>query len=61
MELMECFKERRSVRSFTTDEVPDEVIEGALTVANLAPSAGNMQARDFVVVRDADTREKLTR
>lgn len=60
MELMECFKKRRSVRSFTTDEVPDEVIEGALTVANLAPSAGNMQARDFVVVRDADTREKLT-
>lgn len=59
MDLIECFEKRRSVRSFADEPVPDEVIENALLAANLAPSAGNLQARDFIVVRDEDTRKAV--
>jgi len=59
MELLEAIKARHSVRSFTDEEVPDEVVMEALRMANLAPSAGNLQARDFVVVRDESTRRRL--
>lgn len=59
MDLLECFEKRRSVRVFTDEPVPDEVIENALHVANLAPSVGNLQARDFIVVRDEGVRRSL--
>lgn len=59
MDLMECLEKRRSVRAFTDEPVPDDVIENALQVANLAPSAGNLQARDFIVVRDEDVRKAV--
>jgi nitroreductase len=59
MDLIECFEKRRSVRSFSGEDVPEELVNNTLLVANLAPSAGNLQARDFIVVRDAVTKRKL--
>jgi nitroreductase len=59
MDLIECFEKRRSVRSFSDEDVPEELVENILLVANLAPSAGNLQARDFIVVRDVATKKKL--
>lgn len=59
MRTMEHFRNRRSVRNFTKDTVPDEVIAEALEAGNLAPSAGNLQARDFVVVHDREKRLAL--
>ncbi|MDW5563246.1 MAG: nitroreductase family protein [Methanomassiliicoccus sp.] len=59
LDIIECFEKRRSVRAFTDEPVPEDVIENALLMANQAPSAGNLQARDFVVVRDEGMRAKL--
>jgi len=59
MELMKCIEKRHSVRGYTDEPVPDSVVEEALKAAILAPSAGNLQARDFVVVRSAETKKKL--
>jgi nitroreductase len=59
MDLIECFEKRRSVRSYTDEPVPDEIVNEALRVANLAPSTGNLQARDFVVVRNEGTKKGL--
>lgn len=39
--------------------MPDEVIESTLHVADLAPSAGNLQARDFIVIRDEDGKRAI--
>lgn len=61
MELREALRSRRSVRVFRTDPVPEDRLHKLLELANWAPSAGNLQARDFVVVRDAATREALAR
>jgi len=59
MDLIECFEQRRSVRAFADEPVPDEIIENALHVANLAPSVGNLQARDFIVAREESVRRAL--
>ena len=42
---------RRSVRTFTKDEVTDEQVQTLLHAANLAPSAHNQQAWRFIVLR----------
>lgn len=59
MECMEAIKERRSVRKFKDHEVGKEIIEELLKAAQMAPSAGNLQARDFIVVLNKTTKQKL--
>ena len=52
---------RRSIRTgFLRDKpVPDEVIEKILEAARWAPSAGNSQPWEFLVIRDPGIREKI--
>lgn len=50
---------RVSIRKFRNDDVSDEIINLILEAANAAPSAGNLQARDFVVVRDKKIKNDL--
>lgn len=52
MEAMEAILSRRSIRKYTTQPVPDEVIKELLEAAMSAPSAGNEQAWQFVVIKD---------
>jgi nitroreductase len=51
MEVFEAIKARRSVRSYTPEPVPDEVLRRLLEAARLAPSAMNYQPWRFIVVR----------
>ena len=44
--------ERRSIRKYTGKEVSDESIKELLKAAMAAPSAGNQQPWDFIVVKD---------
>ncbi len=59
MNLVEAIRDRRSVRSFTNKQVLESTIDKLIKCANWAPSAGNRQAREFVVIRDRNTKEKL--
>ena len=43
---------RRSIRKYTKEDVPDELVERLLRAAMCAPSAGNEQPWHFIVVRD---------
>jgi nitroreductase len=52
-------RSRRSVRQFAPDPVPRELIENALRVAGSAPSGANQQPWTFVVVTDADVKQRL--
>lgn len=61
MELKEAIRGRRSIRSFGKGKVSEEVILELIELGNLAPSAGNLQARDFVVVENEETRHELAR
>lgn len=44
---LEQMSRRRSVRMFSPDPVPREVIENAIRAASLAPSGANQQAVAF--------------
>lgn len=59
MECIETIKGRRSIRKFKDSPVDKEIIEELLDAAQMAPSAGNLQARDFIVVSNKITKQKL--
>jgi nitroreductase len=46
---------RSSVRTYDGEQVSDDDIEYILKCASTAPSAGNLEAWDVVIVRDEDT------
>lgn len=57
--LFEAIHTARSLRRLKPDPVPQELITRILDAAIQAPSAGNAQNWAFVVVRDAEQRQKL--
>lgn len=59
MDLFECIEKRRSIRSFTGEAVTDEELRKIMEAGISAPSAGNMQAREFVIVKSAEGRQKV--
>lgn len=50
---------RRSVRFFSSEPVPFELIENAICCASLAPSGANQQPWTFVVVKDQEIKRKI--
>lgn len=59
MDLVQVIKERRSVRKFKPDPVPDDLLETVLEAGRWAPSWANTQCWRFVVVRDEESRAAL--
>ncbi len=51
--------ERRDVRSYLPDDVPDDLLRRVLDAAHHAPSVGFMQPWTFMVVRDLETRRRI--
>ncbi len=59
MDLYEVMRTTAAVREFTDDPLPDEVLHTILENARFAPSGGNRQGAQIVVVRDPVTRDRL--
>lgn len=59
MDVLKAIKERRSIRAFKSDEVSPEIVDKLLDAAIWAPSAGNIQPWEFVIVRDEEIKRKL--
>ncbi|MFI8103714.1 nitroreductase family protein [Streptomyces sp. NPDC086023] len=51
--------ERRTVRRFSTDPVPDEVVRDAIACAATAPSGAHQQPWTFVLVKDPEVRQQI--
>ncbi len=60
-DIFDVLAERRSVRSYTGEEVREEHLNIILEAACCAPSAGNLQAYEIVVVRDIERRKLLAK
>jgi len=56
---LDTIRLRRTVREFSSDDVPDEVLELAIEAASLAPSGANLQPWKFVVVRDPAVKREI--
>jgi len=59
LELFEAIKTRRSIRAFTNEEVSEEEVRKLIDAARHAPSAGNIQPWEFVIVRDPQRKHRL--
>jgi nitroreductase len=59
MEFLELVGQRRSVRAFARQAVEEDKLQEILRAANLAPSAGNLQAYEIYVARGRDQRAAL--
>lgn len=56
----DIIKTRRSVRSFTNQEISDSTLQKILEAGWLAPSAGNRQPVEFIVIKDPSIRQKIS-
>jgi len=54
-------RRRAMIRAYKNDPVPEETIQRLLKYAIRAPSAGNLQPWEFIVVKSLETRAKLAK
>ncbi|MEM3703965.1 MAG: nitroreductase family protein [Candidatus Bathyarchaeia archaeon] len=59
MDVLEAIKGRRSIRAFKDTDVSPEIVEKLLDAARWAPSAGNIQPWEFIIVRNREIKGKL--
>ena len=58
---LKTLMERRSVRSYKPDQIPEDVLEQILLAGEYAPSGMGMQSAVMVVVQDPETIRTLSR
>ena len=59
MDILEIIKKRRSIRAFKNMDIPEEIVEKLIEAARWAPSAGNIQPWEFIIVRKPETKRKI--
>lgn len=59
--MYETLKNRRSIRKYQDNQVPDELLDEILETALYTPSGMNTQKTVMVAVRDKATRDQLSR
>jgi nitroreductase len=61
MDVLEAIKIRRSVREYSSRPIPPDVLERMRQALRYAPSACNLQPWRFIIVSDAELRQKVAR
>lgn len=56
---LETVRRRRTVRDFSPDAVPLDVVDAAIEAAGTAPSGANRQPWHFAVVRDPEVKRRI--
>ncbi len=59
MQVHEAIKNRRSVRAYKSDPIPEQSLRKVLEAARLAPSAHNDQDWKFIIIKDIKKRKQL--
>ena len=59
MDFYDVAKTRRSVRSYRSDPIPEDVLARVLEAVRIAPSGSNRQPWRFIVVKDEATKQRL--
>lgn len=59
MSLYDLLLKRRDTRHFTTEPVPEEVLQRALAAAHLAPSVGLSEAVRFYVIKEGSVKKNI--
>ena len=59
MSTYELALKRRSIRRFKNVAIPYEILEKCVNAARLAPSGGNLQPLEFIIVDDEQLLAKM--
>jgi nitroreductase len=59
--VLDAIKKRRSIRRYTGEAVTEDQINALLEAAMAAPSGNGLAPWEFIVVRDKDLREQLSK
>jgi len=59
MDVLDAIKGRRSIRAFKSKGIPKEIVEKLIDAARWAPSAGNIQPWEFIIVRKPQIKRRL--
>ncbi len=59
VDVFEAIMGRRSIRAFQNRDVPPEIVDRLIEAARWAPSAGNIQPWEFIIVRNQETKRRL--
>lgn len=59
MDTLQAILERRSIRKYKKEPIPEEHLKQILEAMRQAPSAANRQPWHFVIVRDAEQRQRV--
>ncbi|MFH2020554.1 MAG: nitroreductase family protein [archaeon] len=59
MNVFEAIATRRSVRKYTSQDIPMELLGVVLDAGRYAPSAGNIQNWRFIIVKDKDSKQRV--
>lgn len=59
--MIEAIKKRRAIREYLSDEVSDDQLQEILSAAMYAPSANSLYPWDLVVIKNEETKEKLSK
>jgi nitroreductase len=58
-DFLQLVRNRRCIRNFKPDPVPDELIDKILEAARWAMSGGNAQPWEFIVIKDHQMKKKI--
>ncbi len=58
-EFLELIKKRRTVREFSSEVVPEQIIVNAVKSASSAPNGANLQPWHFVIIKDKSLKTEL--
>jgi len=56
---IDLLKSRRSIRAYKPDPIPDEYIQKIIESARWAPSGGDSQPWEFIVIKKKDVKDKI--
>lgn len=59
MSILNVIKQRRSVRRYKADPIPDDVLRRVLEAARFSPSGKNLQPWKFILVQDESLKQSL--
>jgi nitroreductase len=60
MPIIDLILSRRSIRKYEKKEIPEEVLNQILEAGRNAPSAANKQPIHFIILKDHETKKKLS-
>lgn len=60
MDFLDILKERRSIRQYTDEAIPAELLQKVLNAGLLSPSGRSIRPWEFIVVQNKDTLKKMS-